>query len=604
VRAHLQRILASTEFASATRLQQFLAFVVEQRLEGADSLKETELAIRLFHRGSSFDPSGDSIVRVAASNLRHRLRSYYQGTGAADRLLIDLPKGTYVPVFTRREAGAPPKRPGSSPRRARLWRIASGVAAACLTAALVWHVWMRPSTIPPASLAVLPFLNLNSTPDSGYLADGLVDELTSALSHVEGLRVASRTSAFQFRGTNIDVREAGRKLGVATILEGSVRIVGSRIKVNTQLIQVSDGFHIWSQTAEGGAEDLFLIQVELTRGIASALQLRASPAPAAAPHREAYDLFLRGQYFRDRITPDDLVRSLRYLQAAVDKDPSYAPARAALAGTYATLAYYEPAPDPAKIQRAKAEAGEALKRNPNLASAHALLAWIRYFNDWDWKGSEEGLRHSLILNPNSAEAHDWLAQRLMAEGRFEEAIDESTRALQLDPLNYRLTTNLGVALYLQGSYEEAIRQSRVALELNPSHYKAHTLIGVSLQELGRHTQALAALQTAGQANPADADTLAHTATVLLALGRREEALVVRRLLESGDLVRQKPFYDLAHIQVAMGEKDGAFASLEESFRLRSSDIPVLKVDPAFRTLHQDPRFAALLHRIGLSPEMR
>jgi TolB-like protein/tetratricopeptide (TPR) repeat protein len=594
VRQHLDKVLASPEFAAARRIQQFLAFIVEQALDGADGIKETEVAMRVYNRGPSFDPSGDSVVRVAAGSLRTRLRDYYAGSGRDDAILIEVPKGAYVPVFRRR-----PPAETSQPARGtnRLWRLAALSAAVVILAAAAWAIlaWRQASE---ASIAVLPFLNLTGVPESEYFTEGFVDELTGTLAQVHGLQVAARSSAFQFRGKSPDIRVAGRQLGVNTVLEGSVRSVGGRIRISAQLINVADGFHLWSRTYEGEAKDVFVLQNDLVRDVAQALRLRGPGPPQetrAPPDVEAYNLYLKGRYFGNRVTREDLERSAEYLQQAIRKDPGYAPAYAALADVYATVAYHDVAPDREAIAKAKAAATKALELDGNLAEAHALFAWIQFFYDWDWRASEAGLRRALELNPNSARALDWYSQALLSAGRFDGAIAESKRALVLDPLNYRVATNLCVILYCAHRYDDAIRQAQRALELNPHYFQAHAMLGASLEKKGMFTEAAAALRLSLAEYAPDPDAAAHLAVVQSAIGRRDEALALLAALDRGD---PKPYYHLAFLYAAFGDKERAFGLLDKAYAQRTSDMPFLNVDPAFDTLRDDPRFAALRNRMG------
>lgn len=585
VRCHLDRILQSPEFLSATRLQQFLAYVVEQKLNGAPAVKETEVAMQVFHRHSSFDPSGDSVVRVAASNLRSRLRDYYLSTGARDTLRIELPKGNYLPVF-------------QTTRKNPVWpRVALLAAAVVLCAAAVW--WTSTARRPnaPSSLAILPFLNLSNNPANEALADGFVEEITTSLAQVPGLKVVARSSAFQFKGKSPEIRAAGRQLGVDTILEGSLRAVGPRLRISAQLIDAGDGFHIWSHTWDADPGNLIGIQDELTRLVAAQLSHPLTAAAHPPRNPEAYDLYLRGQFVKDRITAAELDRSAALLRQSIGKDAEFAPAHAALGEVLASQAYYGLTPDWTRIAAARAEADRALALDPNLAHAHALLAWIRFFADWDWTAAERGLRHAISLNPNLARAHDWYAQFLTATGRADDSITEARRALTLDPLNYRTSTNLAVALYCAHRYAEAIAQTRAALELNPHFHLAHTVAGASRQEQRAYRQAAADLEAALAENPGDADTVAHLAAVRLATG---DHVAARQLLDRLEhWPDPAPWYERAAAYTAFGEEDRAIDALGRARTARSSDIPYLAVDPAFDRLRSHPRFRALLASLGL-----
>lgn len=591
IRLHLGRILKSPEFLSATRLQQFLAFVVEQRIAGAASVKETEVAMQVFHRNSSFDPSGDSVVRVAASNLRSRLRDYYLNTGAQDAVRIDLPKGSYLPLIHSGSA-----RRSSKPGVVSIAAIA--LVAILLVSAGLW-AYFSSRDVRLSSIAVLPFLNLSNDPGNEYLADGFVEEVTSSLAQVPGLRVVARSSAFQFKGKSPEIRAAGRQLGVDAILEGSLRAAGKRLRISAQLINVSDGFHIWSHTWDADEGNLIGIQDELTRLVANELQLSAAARGRPPRDPRAYDLYLKGQFVKDRITPAELARSADLLRLSIDKDPDYAPAHAALGEVLASQAYYSLTPDWTRIAAAKAEAHKALTLDSRLAHAHAVLAWIQFFADWDWANSERGLRHAISLNPNLARAHDWYAQFLTATGRGDDSIVEARRALALDPLNYRTSANLSVALYCARRYSEAIGQTRESLELNPHFHLAHTVAGASLQEQRSYRGAATELEAALRENPEDADTVAHLAAVRLATGDRPAALRLLDRLEHWPPPAPAPWYELGYVYSVLGDRDRAFDALEQALAARSSDMPFLHADPAFEILRNEPRFRALEARMGL-----
>ena len=597
VRRCLRRILESAEFSSATRLQQFLTFVVEKALEGAETIKETEIALRVFHRPSTFDPSGDSVVRVSASNLRNRLRDYYLTAGSQDSVVIEIAKGSYLPSFRvcAPDAGEPARKP------VRGWKMATAILASelALGAVAFWILEAR-SHRALSSIAVLPFLNLSQNNDDEYLVEGFVEELTTSLAEIDGLKVVARTSAYQFLGKSPDIRAAGRQLGVETILEGSLRTVGNQTRVSAQLIKVADGFHIWSHLWECESKDLPAIQRALAEAIATALRHPGEARTRPPRNLEAYDLYLKGEYFKNRTTSADLGKGIGYLQRSIEVDPTYAPAHWALGDAYASLAYHQAAPDRDLISKAKAAASEALRLDESLAEPHAVLAWIQFFFDWDWAASEREMRRALELNPNSANVHDRYSQRLLAEGRFREALAEGRKAVDLDPLNYRLATNVAVVLYCAHRYEEAIRQARLALELSPHYYQAHTMVGASLAEKKLYREAEGELRTAMSEYAGDADTIAHLAAVDFAQGKQDEALKWLAVLQNPSAKEPPAYYEQAFLFLVMGQKDRVFDALDQAYQQRSSDMIVLTVDPVFDSLHNDPRFLALRQKMGWS----
>jgi serine/threonine-protein kinase len=599
VRDQLQRLLASPCFADAPRLRALLAFLVEQTICGhGGELKESVIAVEVFGRAADFDRRVDSVVRVQARNLRAKLRAYYEQDGRDDAIRFDLPSGSYVPVFQTTQA-ATPEAPAVVESRTWLTRRRVALAALALLLAIAGLVALLRFPWAPSrrSVAVLPFLNLTGNVGSDYFVDGFVDELTTSLAQVKGLHVVARTSAFQFRGKSPDIRTAGRQLGVATVLEGSVRSVGGTVRLSAQLIDVKDGFHLWSHTYEGSGQDVFTIREEIAAAVSAALDLAApsrAGAPTPRPGLEAYDLYLKGQYFKERVTLEDLARSIQFFQQSIQRDPGFAAAHAALADAYASMAYHQITPDRSAIAKAKAEAARALELNGSLAEPHALLAWIRFFYDWNWPDAASGFRRALELNPSSARAHDWFSQYLLSAGRFDEAVAESRKALLLDPLTYRVSTNLCVTYYCAHRYDQAIRQARGALDINPHFYQAQSMLGASMQKKGRLPEARAALQAAMSEYAGDADARAHLAVVEAALGRGgaiQDAIAA---------LGQRPgaSHELAYLYLALGDRSRAFEFLQKAFDDRSSDMPFLDVDPAFDSLRSDPRYAGLRRKMG------
>jgi tetratricopeptide (TPR) repeat protein len=412
--------------------------------------------------------------------------------------------------------------------------------------------------------------------------------------------VVARSSAFQFRGKSFDVRTAGRQLGVDTMLEGSLRTDGKKIRVNAQLVKVVDGFHIWSRVWEADAADLVRIQGELAQSVARALRRPGVVKTRPAPDQEAYDTYLKGQYFAERSTPDDLRKGIAYLRDSVARDPTYAPAWAALGDSYSSLAYHAVAPDPADLAGAKDAAAKALALDATLPEAHALLAFVHFFYDWDWAASESGMRRALQLDPNSARTHDWYAQLLMSQARFDLAVAESRKAIALDPLNYRMSKNLAVIFYCAHRYGAAIRQTRAALEINPHSWAAYTIAGASFQEQRRYAEAAGELRASLAEFPGDPDTIAHMAAVEFALGNREAVPKALVALANRPPPEPPAYNQMAFLYLVLDRRAEALTYLEKSFQQRSSDMVVLTVDPVFDSLHQEPRFLALQKKMGLT----
>lgn len=354
--------------------------------------------------------------------MRTKLNEYYSAEGSHDEIRIDIPKGSYAPTFERRSAAGldrqPQGRESAFGRRRREWNLKAGIAVIGALIIFGFAAYRatglktkNPST---TSLAILPFLNLGSA-ENAYFADGLVDELTTVLAQLQGLRVVARTSAFQIRDKNPDIREVGRRLGVEKVIEGSVQKTGDRIRINIQLIDAQDGFHIWSNTFDRNAGDIFAVQEEVTRSIAKALELRLSGKiplleKRASQNLDAYNLYLKGRHLINKMVPADVQRGVQYLEEAIRTDPNYGRAHAALADGYATLAFREVLADPNVIAKAKTAAMLALQMDDTMAEAHAVLAWIEYFYDWNWSSSEQGLLRALAIDPDSSRIHDMYSQ--------------------------------------------------------------------------------------------------------------------------------------------------------------------------------------------------
>jgi TolB-like protein len=371
IRAALDKILASPGFINADRLTRFLRYTVEETLNGqTDKLKETLLGIEVFNRKTTYDPRVDAVVRTEAVKLRARLRDYYEADGREDELIIDLPKGGYVPAFRIRE------KPVETPAAAAVegfdnthkghdWRPA--IAGALIVAILAISIYLttrnrtRAATNPAgadvASIAVLPFADLSPDRDQEYFCDGMTEEIIDALAKVEGFRVVARTSSFAFKGKQQDIREIGKKLNVGAVLEGSVRKDGNLLRVTAQLNSVADGYHLWSQTYERELKDVFAVQDEIAKAIVSTLQLKlASPQPKRARNVEVYDLYLQGRYHWGRWRTEGAERALQFFEQATQKDPAYAGAYAGIADSYAWLGFFGTLPPNEAMPKARAAA--------------------------------------------------------------------------------------------------------------------------------------------------------------------------------------------------------------------------------------------------------
>ncbi len=455
------------------------------------------------------------------------------------------------------------------------------------------------------SVAVLPFTNVSADEEQQYFCDGMTEEITNALSHVGGLRVVARTSAFSFRGKEIDIREIGRKLNVETLLEGSVRKAGNHLRITAQLIDVADGYHIWSERYDREMADVFAIQDEISLAIAGQLKLdllKDEKAKLVKRHTDdidAYHFYLKGRYFWNKRTEPGLERSIENFQLAIEKDPEFALAYAGLADSYATLGWWYFMPKDIAFERARVEVEKALEIDETVGEAHVALANINIWCDWDWVGAEREYARALALNPSDAEAHHMYAHYLEAMGRCEEAGREMKRALEFEPLSININSCLGKSLYFARKYDEAIEQLEKSIEMDPNYFYSHAWLGLAYTRKGMCEKAIEGLQkgvTITGITPIMIAALGHAYAVA---GKSNETK--NTLDQLMDLSRTKPVdsYFIAWIYSGLGEKEYVFQWLEKAYEERSMYVTLLKVDPLFDGVRSDARFLELLSKMGL-----
>jgi TolB-like protein/Tfp pilus assembly protein PilF len=423
---------------------------------------------------------------------------------------------------------------------------------------------------------VLPFVNMSSDKENEYFSDGMTEELINALAKVEGLRVPARTSAFAFKGKQADIRRIGKELGVATVLEGSVRKAGNRLKITAQLVNVADGYHLWSETYERELEDVFAVQEEISRAIVDALEIKLGGAgdtplvkrPTA--ETEAYNLYLKGRYFWNTRTEEGLRKGIEYFRQAIERDTNYALAYAGLADSYVSMAGRSYLPPKEAYPKAKAAARKALEIDDTLAEAHTSLAMISSTYDWDWGAAERGFKRAIELDPSYAPAHQGYGGYLAAWGRPKEGIAELRRALELDRLSLNINTGLGVHLYHAGQYDQAIQQARRALELDPNFASGHVLLGRAYLEKSMNREAVAEFEKAVEVSEGHPEMLAALARGYARSGKREEAMKILEDLEERSKREYVPPYWIAHGYAGLDDKDQTFKWLVKAYEDRSS----------------------------------
>jgi len=445
------------------------------------------------------------------------------------------------------------------------------------------------------SIAVLPLTNMSADPENEYFADGMSEEIINALAKVPGLQVASRSSCFAFKGKQVDIRQVGDKLGVASLLEGSVRKVGNRIRITAQLVNVETGYHLWSETYDRQLEDVFAIQDEISRAIVEALKLRlgsdTDQLVVPAKSLEAYNLYLKARFFYHRFTESSLQKSLDFYQRVLLLEPGYARAYAGMADCWCRLDDAYP--------RAKAAATRALQLDPELAEAIAALGKVLGWYEWDFSGAERELRRAVTLSPNYAEAHWAFGSILPAVGLLGEAIAEIRKALTLDPLDPGYGRWLTRFLLFAGDYSGAIAHGERIIELGEDFFLAYLDIGSAHLAQGQPDRALEWYRQ-GQALESSVRSYdAFIVRALAALDRREEAEEIMTRLEDESRQHYVRSEILAMGYAALGELDTAFASAERAFQTRSAGLIYLHLDPGFYPLRGDARYGDLVRRIGL-----
>ena len=460
------------------------------------------------------------------------------------------------------------------------------------------------------SIVVLPFKDLTGDADNEYFCDGLAEELLSALAKIRGLFVVARASAFSFKGKDLDVREIGRRLGVDTLIEGSVKKSGARLRISVYLIDAANGFQIWSERFERRMTDLFELQDEITLAIISELKVELLETDKQVLVRrhssdlEAYNLYLKGRFYWAQ-RPQGINKAIEFFQLAIDRDPRSALARAGLADCYATLGSWENGSLPPIIAMAKARAAanKAVELDERLAEPHATLAYRTTHHDWDWSIAEAQFQHALALNPNYAVTHHWYSHYLMAMGRTEESLAQSKRCLELDPLD--LVINIHMAWHYQFSrrYDEAIDQCHKTNDLlHPNSFWPPYFFAMAYQQQGRLADAAIEFQKAIEMSGSVTFTSAGLGHLYGCAGDSAKA---RRIFEELYQRSQRtyvPAYDLALVCVGLGWTDQAFEWLDKAHQERSGWLTYLGVEPRLDSLRMDARFGEMLHRLRLGRE--
>jgi TolB-like protein/DNA-binding winged helix-turn-helix (wHTH) protein/Flp pilus assembly protein TadD len=503
-------------------------------------------------------------------------------------------------------ATAPPEA-GVSFAKGKLWKFAVITASVVVAAAglglyflLAGHGRKAP-LLTDTSIAVLPFADMSPAKDQEYFSDGLAEQLISDLAKVSGLKVIGRSSAFQFKGKNEDLREVGRKLGVANVLEGSVRREGNHIRITAELIKADDGFQLWSQTYDREIKDIFSVQDEIGLAATQALQLKLMEGnghPVASNLRSAnpaaYQAYLQTEYFLGRgQSKEDLSKALAYADTAIKLDEKYAPAWALRSSVQNMMAQLGLTDTTEGFRKARDDAARAIALDPTSATGYLALASTQISYDWDWDTANTCLTKAVALEPGNVDVfrlHSTLSSVL---GNLDEAVKLDEQAAALDPLRANSHVNLGYLLYLVGRYDEAQAEQHKALELNPQAAIAHGDLSKILIAEGKPQQAVEEIEK----EPTEWAKFTGQALAYHALGREQDsnAALAGLIAKYGSIAA----YQIAEVYAFRGESDKSFEWLERGYEQRDPGLPKFNSDPLFKSLHHDPRYTALLKNMHL-----
>ena len=523
-----------------------------------------------------------------------RERSVRLSTDTLDDDGVELPTGV-EPI------GQPARRVSM-----RLTRWGAALAVLLLVVTAAWYIG-RPALSEFDSLAVLPFSNDGGDQDA-YLSDGITEHLINTLSQTADLRVAARPHAFRYTGPRVDPQKAGRELGVGAVLTGRVAQRDGVLHVQVDLIDVNHGSQLWGRQYTQKFADILTLQQAIADEVIERLGLRAAVRPAALVRRsttniDAYEAYLKGRYYWNRRTEASIRRAVEHFEAALATDPGYALAAAGLADCYAVFSIYQLEPPRQSGPRAMLAATRALKLDDTMAEPHAALGFVKTHYEWDWTGAEQAFKRSIEIDPNYANAHFWHAVYLSAIGRTDLSVVAAQRAQQLDPLSLVIRAGVGgePGLYAARRHDEAIEQIKTALELDPGFAVGHLWIALPYEQKKMYAEALAALEKAlslSDNSPLVLGPLGHAYAVS---GKAPKARRVLAELQAMSAQRYVSPFDMALVNLGLGDDDQTWLWLDKAFADRSYRMHWLKVDPRFDRLRSQPRFARLLEQMGLMP---
>jgi len=508
----------------------------------------------------------------------------------------------------RNTASGRPEVPDLTLRPKRLGtRARFGIGVLALIALLVIGIYLRSRRTGAAidSIAVLPFSNVGADPNTEYLNDGMTESLIDSLSQLPGLTVMSRNSVLRYGGREVDAQAAGRELKVQAVLAGRVTQRGNDLSIEAELLNVENNSHIWGASYNRKLADLLAIQQEITKDISDELRVKLSGedkkllATRQTTDPEAYQLYLKGRYFAEKLTKEGLNKGIQYFHQAIDIDPNYALAYEGLSYAYYNSNDFFLTPQDS-MPRAKEAAKKALELDDTLAEAHTDMGVIHFWYDYDWNAAEKELRRAIELKPNSADAHVWYGWELISAGRVDAGIAESKRALELDPLSVEVNALAGQNLYYARQYDQAIDQLGKTLDMDPDFWLARMLLGLSYEAKGDLARGAVECKKARDVETTILWPLAELGHAYAVSGEKSSAENVLKELQRQSKQSYVPAYNFAEVYIGLGDKEQALAMLEKAYADRSMLLVFLTDDQEFDGLHSLPRFMDLAGRIGLS----
>jgi TolB-like protein/Tfp pilus assembly protein PilF len=564
IREHLSGLLSSTAFAQVDRLKRFLRYVVEETVAGrSEKLKEYSIGVEVFDREASFDPRTDPIVRVQARRLRARLARYYEEEGRHEEIRIELPKGSYAPVFHRRSAPTPKR------------TVATALASR-------------------NTVTVLPFADRSPNGDMAYFCDGISEEIVNALAKVQQVRVVAPA-----KGVETGASQA------ATIVSGSVRKSGNELRITVQFVDSASGSYLWSETFDRAVGDEFGIQEEIARAVLEKIKTdligshggRRSRRPASV---SAYNLYLQGRYHCNQRTDAGLRKALEFFERAISEDPQYAAAYSGLADAYSLLSHYGVLPPAEVWTKAASNAAWAVLLDDDLAEAHTSLAHVKATQDWDWHGAEHEYQRAISLDPRSATAHHWYAVACLVQlGRLDDALDEMLLAQTLDPVSTIISRDTARVFFYRREFEAALEQCDRTIERDPYFSGTYWMLGLVQEQLGDLDEAAAAFQRGIQLVPDSRMLRGALGRVFALSGKPSKAKQIIREIEESARQRYVSPFEPAMIHFALADLDRGFDCLVKAQEERCFELISLNVDPRFDSLRGDSRLRAIANQVGL-----